>query len=173
MRFALGLSLGRQPPCWRRPSSPSAATFCLHRLTVNRGSISAAYRAASFVTAGLRRAGSSPRGTSRLLLPLFFVLLVAFGGGLAASWRTVGLWEDNSPPPPEVTRFVLEVHQARLPSGAKMPLAKRAFDLAAATAGLVILAPLSIVVCLLLWFEDPGPLFFVKNAVGRRRNFRR
>jgi lipopolysaccharide/colanic/teichoic acid biosynthesis glycosyltransferase len=54
-----------------------------------------------------------------------------------------------------------------------MPLAKRAFDVVAATAGLVVLAPLSIVVCLLLWLEDPGPLFFVKNSVGRSgRNFR-
>ncbi|MBM2843412.1 MAG: sugar transferase [Anaerolineales bacterium] len=111
--------------------------------------------------------------SGRLPLPLIFILLSVFAGGLAASWRDDGLWEDNSPPAPEVTRFVLEVHQSRLPSGTRIPLAKRAFDVAAATAGLVVLAPLSIVVCLLLWLEDPGPLFFVKNSVGRGgRNFR-
>lgn len=153
-----------------------AAAFCLHRLVVHVAgrSSAAAYRAA-FITAALLAAGmfAAQAASSRLLLPLIFVVLGAFAGGLAASWRDDGLWEDNSPPPPEVTRFVLEVHQARLPSGTRMPLAKRAFDVVAATAGLVVLAPLSILVCLLLWLEDPGPLFFVKNSVGRGgRNFR-
>ena len=153
-----------------------AAAFCLHRLAVNVAgrSSAAAYRAA-FVMAGLLATGMfAAQATSGwLLVPLIFVVLGSFAGGLAASWRDDGLWEDNSPPPPEVTRFVLEVHQARLPSGTRMPLAKRAFDVAAATAGLVVLTPLSIAVCLLLWLEDPGPLFFVKNSVGRGgRNFR-
>jgi lipopolysaccharide/colanic/teichoic acid biosynthesis glycosyltransferase len=95
------------------------------------------------------------------------VLLGAFAGGLAATWRDFGLWEDNSPPPPEVTRFVLEAHQARLRSSSTPPATKRAFDIVGAATGLVVLAPLAIAVCLLLWLEDPGPLFFVKNAVGR------
>jgi len=153
-----------------------AATFCLHRLVVNVAgrSSAAAYRAA-LIAAALLAAGmfAAQETSGRLLLPLIFVVLGAFGGGLAASWRDAGLWEDNSAPPPEVTRFVLEVHQARLPSGTRMPFAKRAFDVVAATVGLAVLAPLSIVVCLLLWLEDPGPLFFVKNSVGRGgRNFR-
>jgi len=101
------------------------------------------------------------------------VVVGAFAGGLAATWRDGGLWEDNSPPPPETVRFVLAAHRRRLGDNSPVPHAKRWLDVAAAGAGLLLLSPLAFVVCFLLWLEDPGPLFFVKNSVGRGgRNFR-
>jgi lipopolysaccharide/colanic/teichoic acid biosynthesis glycosyltransferase len=152
------------------------AAFCLHRVLVNGAgrSLAAAYRLALVGAALLAFGIFAAQGTGyRLLAAGPFILLGAFGGGLAASWRQDGLWEDNSPPPPDLTRTVLEIHRSRLPQGTTMPAAKRALDLVVAAAGLVVLAPLAIVVCLLLWLEDPGPLFFVKNSVGRGgRNFR-
>jgi lipopolysaccharide/colanic/teichoic acid biosynthesis glycosyltransferase len=152
------------------------AAFCLHRMFVKGTGLSSAasYRLA-LVGAALSAFGIfAAQGTGyRLLASGLVILLGAFGGGLAASWRQDGLWEDNSPPPPELTRTVLEIHRSRLPPGTTMPAAKRALDLVVAAAGLVVLAPLAIVVGLLLWLEDPGPLFFVKNSVGRGgRNFR-
>ena len=153
-----------------------ATAFCLHRLVVNAAgrSSAAAYRAAFVLAALVGSAIVAVQGSgSALVYSLLFILVGAFGGGLAASWHDDGLWEDNSPPPPELTLFVLEVHRSRLVSGTKIPIAKRALDVVAAAAGLVALAPLMILVCLSLWFEDPGPLFFVKNSVGRGgRNFR-
>ena len=147
-----------------------AAGFCLHRLLFNSAgrSSAAAYRLALVGAVLLAVAIFAAEGAGGRLLPaMLFILLGAFGGGLAASWRDDGLWEDNSPPPPAVTRSVLEIHQTRIRPGARTPIGKRALDVVVAAAGLVMLAPLTIVVCLLLWLEDPGPLFFVKNSVGR------
>jgi lipopolysaccharide/colanic/teichoic acid biosynthesis glycosyltransferase len=55
----------------------------------------------------------------------------------------------------------------------RVPLTKRAFDLFLAGIGLLLSAPIWLIVAFLIWFEDPGPLFFVKNSVGRGgANFR-
>ncbi|HET7037785.1 MAG TPA: sugar transferase [Thermomicrobiaceae bacterium] len=46
-------------------------------------------------------------------------------------------------------------------------LGKRALDIAVATLGLVLLAPLMAVIALLIRLESPGPAFFVCQRVGR------
>ena len=84
----------------------------------------------------------------------------------AASW-----WEDNQAPGEEICR---EVEQAHRPYPAMtMPLGKRAFDLSLAAAGLLISSPIWLVLSVLIWLEDRGPVLFVKNSVGRGgTNFR-
>ncbi|HSO26774.1 MAG TPA: sugar transferase, partial [Anaerolineales bacterium] len=47
------------------------------------------------------------------------------------------------------------------------PLSKRLFDLCLACLGLLISAPVWLAGGFLIWFEDPGPVFFVKNSVGK------
>ena len=50
---------------------------------------------------------------------------------------------------------------------------KRAFDIGSSAAGLVVLSPLFIVVSLLIWLSDRGPVFFRQERVGRHgRMFR-
>jgi lipopolysaccharide/colanic/teichoic acid biosynthesis glycosyltransferase len=44
---------------------------------------------------------------------------------------------------------------------------KRLFDLTAATAGLVVLSPVLLVLGLLVRFSSPGPVFYRANRVGR------
>jgi lipopolysaccharide/colanic/teichoic acid biosynthesis glycosyltransferase len=104
------------------------------------------------------------------------VLVAIFGGalgGLASAWRVGGLWEDNYPPSPEVQAAVAEAHRRRPGFGLRLPIGKRAFDLELAALGLVVALPLTLLLAILIWLEDPGPLFFVKNAVGLGgRNFR-
>jgi len=54
-----------------------------------------------------------------------------------------------------------------------MTVAKRTFDLAGAAAGLLVLAPLFLVIALLVRAEDGGPAFFGQQRVGHRgRPFR-
>jgi lipopolysaccharide/colanic/teichoic acid biosynthesis glycosyltransferase len=163
------------PPFWWAVALPSAAAltgaavFSLQRLFVNfAGRPSAATYRVAFVCGVLASAAVIvPQGAyGRSPFLLLLLILGAFAGGLAASWRDDGLWEDNSPPPPDVTQFVLQVHQARFLFVKKTPLGKRLLDVVASATGLVVLAPLTVMVCLLLWLEDPGPLFFVKNSVG-------
>jgi lipopolysaccharide/colanic/teichoic acid biosynthesis glycosyltransferase len=154
----------------------AVAAFCLQRLlsALAGRRTPATYRLALILGIGLSAAVCAAASTPAALG--WFGVAVVSGsvvGSLAASWRDDGLWEDNSPPTAEVTRFVFEAHAARGVTPRRSPRGKRLFDLVAATAGLVILFPLAAGICLVLWFEDPGPLFFVKNSVGSGgRNFR-
>lgn len=89
----------------------------------------------------------------------------AIAGGLVTTTSTVGIVEENAPPSPGVRQKVL-AHHAGLRWAPEPPL-KRAFDLVVATLGLLLTLPLWIVAALLIWIEEPGPIFFVKNSVGR------
>jgi lipopolysaccharide/colanic/teichoic acid biosynthesis glycosyltransferase len=132
------------------------------------------YRLAFTISVVVAAVSLASQGPNRWLACLVtFSALGAFAGALAASWRDEGIWEDNSPPPPEAIRFVLEAHRARHPGEMRMPAGKRLLDAAASATGLILTSPLALLVCFLLWLDDPGPLFFVKNSVGAGgRNFR-
>lgn len=99
--------------------------------------------------------------------------LGAFAAGLLTSGLQEGFWEDNLPPTRLVAAEVYRRHQARLPVLAPTPWSKRLFDLSLAVTGLLISTPVWLAGSFLIWFEDPGPVLFVKNSVGKGgRNFR-
>ena len=50
------------------------------------------------------------------------------------------------------------------------PAAKRALDVVGAAFGLVLLAPLLLIVAILIRVESPGPVFFAQTRIGRREN---
>ena len=113
---------------------------------------------------------SSGRFTG-LFLPVF-AFSGAFLGGLFATAINENLWENNSPPS---TRIQTEVHQRHvevigiLAAGS---WTKRCFDLFLAIIGVCGSAPVWGLISFLVWFEDPGPILFVKNSVGKGgRNF--
>lgn len=78
-----------------------------------------------------------------------------------------GLVEDNAPPTQAVREQILAHHAAARLIYPPVPRGKRAFDIIAAIAGIVVTMPLWFVVALLIWFDAPGPVFFTKNSVGR------
>ena len=157
---------------------PALAAYSLHRglRDLTASGARSLYRAAFFTAFAC---SASTLIATTMASPWIAVAMLvcsiqgAFFGGLAASARDNGLWEDNSPPSPEVLRQVFEAHQARRPSTSPSPPGKRLLDIGGSALGLLLTGPLAAFVCLLLWLEDPGPLFFVKNSVGRGgRNFR-
>ena len=93
--------------------------------------------------------------------------LGAFLGALSATAVLYGLWEDNSPPGEPLRQEVLERHRQATGAPPPVPPAKRLFDLLAAGLGLLVSAPVWLACIFAIWFEDPGPLLFVKNSVGR------
>lgn len=93
--------------------------------------------------------------------------LGAFAAGLATTAVDVGLAEDSFPPSPALAREVQRLHHRYGGRPLPEPVSKRLFDIAFSAMGLVLLLPLWIPISLLIWLEDPGPLFFVKNSVGR------
>jgi lipopolysaccharide/colanic/teichoic acid biosynthesis glycosyltransferase len=91
----------------------------------------------------------------------------AFLGGLAATTQVWPLWENNAPPSVEIQRNVLLIHRKIIPTETHNPPLKRVFDLMLAASALLILSPVWIIISFLIWFEDPGPILFVKNSVGK------
>ena len=100
-------------------------------------------------------------------LVLVTALPGAFLGGILATALRERLWEDNSPPSPQVVIEVLQRHRDLIGEPGREPFAKRAFDLCLAALGLIVSAPVWLLATFLIWIEDPGPLLFVKNSVGK------
>jgi len=94
-------------------------------------------------------------------------LLGAFMGGLAATSLEMSLWEDNSPPSERIQDEVYQRHVQVIGTPQAEPALKRLFDVCLAVVGLVVSAPAWLVSALFIWIEDPGPLLFVKNSVGK------
>jgi lipopolysaccharide/colanic/teichoic acid biosynthesis glycosyltransferase len=51
--------------------------------------------------------------------------------------------------------------------GPVQPASKRIFDMLLAVAGMLFSTPVWLAALFLIWFEDPGPVLFVKNSVGK------
>ncbi|MGI5243009.1 sugar transferase [Dactylosporangium sp. CA-139066] len=95
----------------------------------------------------------------------------SFAGGIVLSGATAGIVEDNAPPSAEVQHAVLRYHTGR--AARPEPRGKRLMDVTGALLGLTLTLPLWPIIGLLIWFEEPGPIFFTKNSVGRGgRTFR-
>lgn len=133
---------------------------------------------------GNQIAGGNATDSDRLSSTFGFIglLLVAplgaFVGGLTATGIDEKLWENNSPPPQDFLKGVYAIHQAVMLEDSyhpgesiwagNDPWTKRIFDILLASIGLLISAPVWLVSIFVIWFEDPGPVLFVKNSVGRR-----
>ncbi len=97
----------------------------------------------------------------------FDVLIGAFVGGLLATSVNEGLWENNSPPSVRVEQDVYQKHLDVIGKPGSAPIAKRLFDIILASIGIIISMPIWVIGSFLVWIEDPGPLLFVKNSVGK------
>jgi lipopolysaccharide/colanic/teichoic acid biosynthesis glycosyltransferase len=97
-------------------------------------------------------------------------LLASFLGGLIATSLNKPLWENNSPPSKAVQLEVYQRHLAVIGQASPIPVAKRLFDVLLSSAGLVLSAPVWMLGAIWIWLEDPGPVLFVKNSVGKGGN---
>lgn len=91
----------------------------------------------------------------------------AFAGGLLATSIIEGIWENNSPPSTRIQNEVYQRHRDVLGETAGIPRGKRIFDILFSAVGMIVSIPIWLVMTFLLWLEDPGPLLFVKNSVGK------
>lgn len=94
-------------------------------------------------------------------------LLGAFAGGLAATALDDGLWEESYPPPRSVQEAVRRHHLRTIGRPPPGPRGKRLFDVTLAALGILLSAPLWLLCLFLVWFEDPGPVLFIKSSVGK------
>ena len=104
---------------------------------------------------------------------IIFSFSGCFLGLIVGTWRKFGLFEDNFPPSKEIQSNVYAAHQKLLPEGLHQPAIQGLFNRIGALLGLIATSPLIIIVINIIWLENPGPLFFVKNSVGKGgRNFK-
>jgi len=130
-----------------------------------------AYRLGFLLALAAAVVGSYPVWSGQAFLIQTLLLLVVCLGTLAGSlaltgWRE-GLWEDNSPPPQVIREEVHRWHIEKNGEPAPTPFGKRLFDIGLSAAGLLLSLPLTMLIALFIWFEDPGPVIFVKNSVGK------
>ncbi|MBN1149163.1 MAG: sugar transferase, partial [Anaerolineales bacterium] len=125
------------------------------------------------VAQGISQLFSTPLLGSQALHPEVLAIemaiagVCAFAGGLFSIGVQQGLWENNSPPPETVQADVYQRHQEAIGEPRPEPPAKRSFDLCLACLGLILSAPVWMTSAFLVWLEDPGPILFVKNSVGK------
>jgi lipopolysaccharide/colanic/teichoic acid biosynthesis glycosyltransferase len=104
------------------------------------------------------------------LMNWLWLLVAVFGvflGCLVATSLNEGIWENNSPPSKRLEEEVLQVHRKVIGQPASTPRLKRFFDIILALSGILLASPVWLVSILLIWLENPGPLLFVKNSVGK------
>jgi lipopolysaccharide/colanic/teichoic acid biosynthesis glycosyltransferase len=134
-----------------------------------------AYRGGFLISVllGVARLLSLPAEVSGALLHLALVVVGTFAGCLEATRRSLSLWEDNFPPGEALADRVRAQHETRLGPLRPTRPGKRAFDIALAVFGSLLALPLATLLSMAVWIEDPGPLLFVKNSIGRGgRSFR-
>jgi lipopolysaccharide/colanic/teichoic acid biosynthesis glycosyltransferase len=113
--------------------------------------------------------GSSPLAWWDILL----TSLGGFMGSFVASNQERRWWENNAPPSSRIEQEVLDFHKQFMGSRGKPLPFKRLFDITFASIALLLSLPVWVIVTIIIWWEDPGPILFVKNAVGRGgRNFK-
>ena len=87
-------------------------------------------------------------------------------GMLISGWQE-GFWEDNNPPSRLIQEEVFHRHQAVIGAPDKTDPGKRIFDIFLSAVGLLLTLPLWVLIMVLVWLEDPGPVLFIKNSVGK------
>lgn len=101
------------------------------------------------------------------LIIVVMSVIGAFTGGLLATTRSTGFFENNLPPTEWLQTELLEKHRMVIGLTEATPVTKRMFDICLAVAGLLFFLPVWLASAFLIWFENPGPLLFVKNSVGK------
>ena len=100
------------------------------------------------------------------LIYLLFVFIGSFFGCFLASIQSTRMWENNEPPAKSIEQEVLEAHKDYLNTAKYLLNIKRCFDMIFASVSIMISMPAWFLIIFLIWWENPGPVLFVKNSVG-------
>jgi len=92
---------------------------------------------------------------------------------ILGTWKCYGFVEHNFLPSPEIQKVVLDAHRHVLYHSKKTSIMHEIISRSVALFTIILISPLIAIIMLMIWLEDPGPVFFVKNSVGKDgRNFK-
>ena len=100
------------------------------------------------------------------LVRLLVVVAGAFVGGLIATSLQETMIELNAEPSARLQEEVVAAHAPYPPVSGPQAALKRTFDVFVSGLALLVSMPVWLFFSFLIWFENPGPLLFVKNSVG-------
>jgi lipopolysaccharide/colanic/teichoic acid biosynthesis glycosyltransferase len=95
-------------------------------------------------------------------------LAISLVGSMAASWIDLGLSDETFIPGPETTAEIQRLYRQATPKPPRVPTGKRIFDILLSLSGIILSAPLWLLLVGLIWVQDPGPIFFIKHSTGFR-----
>lgn len=111
-----------------------------------------------------------------ILMDNLFGLLFIFLGSLSGIILIVAIHKnliENHPPSQELQNSIIRYHEPIQNILVDESLSKRFFDISLSIIGILISLPLMVVISFLILFEDPGPVFYIKNSVGKGgKNFK-
>ena len=100
-------------------------------------------------------------------LRIFGIFMGAFAGGLVATALDKSLWERSFPPSEQIESEIMGYHEKVIENLKPANHLKQRVDILLALTGVLIFSPLFILLSFLIWFEDPGPVFFIKYSTGK------
>lgn len=101
-----------------------------------------------------------------IILQIITIIIGSFMGCLIISSRGGTLIENNFPSSLKTTEALLKWYDSCNINVAEENSLKRLFDLLMSIISLAILSPLFLLISLLIWWVNPGPILFVKESVG-------
>ncbi len=106
-------------------------------------------------------------GTSKLINYFLCGTLGTFAAALAATRHEFGLVEVVARPPAETIAEVERGHAGVRPADTPWDRAKRGLELVLSLVIIAVSLPISVLLALAVWLQDPGPLLVAKVAVKR------
>src|SRR5690606_38481327 len=115
--------------------------------------------------------GVWPTGSASAAAPIATVGVATLPKGAPATDRLVDVGDEFVQITAMVERVLQEAGPVAIPRHYR--LAKRLLDVIGAALGLLLLAPVFLLIALAIKLDSPGPVFFVQDRVGERgRRFR-
>ncbi|MEA3351124.1 MAG: sugar transferase [Chloroflexota bacterium] len=125
------------------------------------------YRLAFLLSAGLAFLGWILLPTTHTAEYMFAGFMGAFVGAFIKTTLDLGLLEKSMMPSPDIPETVFRCHFELIGEPKPGPLSKSVFNYIFAVLGLLVFSPVLAACICLVWFEDPGPIFFIKYSVGK------
>ncbi len=101
------------------------------------------------------------------VLQLLTVIGGSFVGSVFISVKNKSLIEDYDESINQQTEYFTKLFKEKHYPELKEPHLKRLTDLVLSILALLLLSPLFYLICLIIWFEDPGSILFSKHVVGK------
>ena len=94
-------------------------------------------------------------------------VLGTFAGVLITTQHYFGLIEINSPPAPDVMHAVMQAHAGVALANTLWDNVKRVLEILLTLALIILSLPISVMLAMVIWLQDPGPLLIAKVVVTR------